>query len=52
MRIGERANLICKPDYAYGERGHPPSIPENATLHFDVELLDWEKVGHPRWFGV
>mmetsp|Transcript_53309 Transcript_53309/g.133828 ORF Transcript_53309/g.133828 Transcript_53309/m.133828 type:complete len:290 (+) Transcript_53309:73-942(+) len=43
MRVGERAILICQPDYAYGARGHPPTIPENATLRFDVELLEWEK---------
>jgi len=40
MSIGERANLICSPDYAYGERGHPGAIPPNSTLHFDVELLE------------
>lgn len=27
MSKGERANLTCTPDYAYGERGHPPVIP-------------------------
>lgn len=40
MRVGERAELICGPDYAYGARGFPPVIPANATLVFDVELLD------------
>ena len=24
MSKGQRANLICSPDYAYGERGYPP----------------------------
>ncbi|CBY32936.1 unnamed protein product [Oikopleura dioica] len=42
MAKGQRANLICTPDYAYGPRGYPPVIPANATLTFDVELLDFE----------
>ena len=39
MSIGQRANLTCSPDYAYGPRGFPPVIPPNSTLVFDVELL-------------
>lgn len=42
MSLGERANLICSPDFAYGSRGHPGVIPPNATLKFDVELLGFE----------
>lgn len=38
---GQRANLTCTPDYAYGARGFPPVIPANATLVFDVELIDF-----------
>ena len=41
MSKGERANLTCTPDYAYGERGFPPVIPANSTLVFDVELIDF-----------
>lgn len=39
LSVGQRAKLICSPDYAYGARGHPGIIPPNATLTFDVELL-------------
>ncbi|MDD2840197.1 MAG: FKBP-type peptidyl-prolyl cis-trans isomerase [Rickettsiales bacterium] len=34
MKIGEKATLICSPDYAYGKRGSPPRIPPNSTLNF------------------
>lgn len=43
MKKGERANLKCAPEYAYGAGGSPPTIPANATLNFDVELFDWTK---------
>jgi FKBP-type peptidyl-prolyl cis-trans isomerase len=39
MTVGERANLTCTPDYAYGARGFPPVIPPGSTLIFDVELI-------------
>lgn len=42
MSVGERAKLICSPDYAYGSRGHPGIIPPNSRLTFDVELLNIE----------
>jgi len=37
--LGEKCTLTCTPDYAYGDRGAPPTIPPNATLVFEVELL-------------
>merc|ERR1712046_31011 len=40
MNVGEKSTLTCSPDYAYGAQGYPPVIPRNATLIFDVELLD------------
>jgi len=42
MSVGQRARLICSPDFAYGSKGHPGVIPANATLTFDVELIKLE----------
>eukprot|EP00347_Sterkiella_histriomuscorum_P011746 403371260 len=42
LNVNQKAQLICPPDYAYGPRGIPGSIPPNATLIFDVELLKFQ----------
>jgi FKBP-type peptidyl-prolyl cis-trans isomerase FkpA len=42
MKVGEKARLVCPSDVAYGDHGHPPTIPGGATLVFDVELLGIE----------
>jgi FKBP-type peptidyl-prolyl cis-trans isomerase FkpA len=40
MKVGEKAQLVCPSSIAYGDHGHPPTIPGGATLVFTVELLD------------
>jgi FKBP-type peptidyl-prolyl cis-trans isomerase FkpA len=43
MKKGEKAQVVCPPALAYGDRGAPPTIPPGATLSFEVELLDFHK---------
>lgn len=44
MKKGENALFTIPAELAYGESGSPPTIPANATLQFDVELLSWVSV--------
>ena len=37
---GAKADLICPPEYAYGERGAGGSIPPNTPLLFSIEVVE------------
>ncbi|XP_069465195.1 inactive peptidyl-prolyl cis-trans isomerase FKBP6-like [Ambystoma mexicanum] len=41
MQKGEFSRYLFKPAYACGALGCPPLIPQNATILFELELLDF-----------
>ncbi|CDJ58433.1 peptidyl-prolyl isomerase, putative [Eimeria maxima] len=49
MSVGEKSMLTIQPSYGYGEAGAGGSIPPNATLKFEVELLSFRPKPKARW---
>ncbi len=42
QKVGTKLELLIPPEMAYGSRGAGGVIPPNATLKFEVEILDVE----------
>ena len=49
MKVGEKAKLVIRSDYGYGDAGSPPKIPGKATLVFDVELIGFKEKEKEKW---
>lgn len=49
MKPGEVRQVVVPPSLAFGEEGQLPVIPPNATLTFEIELIEWRP---PRAFST
>jgi len=41
MSLGQKMEIRLPPSYGYGAQGYDPIIPPNATLIYQIELLDF-----------
>jgi FKBP-type peptidyl-prolyl cis-trans isomerase len=39
MKVGGKRKIFVPSKIGYGPTGNPPTIPPNANLEFDIELL-------------
>jgi len=49
MKLGEKSLFTIKPEYGYGTGGAGASIPPNATLTFEIELLKFGPAPKNKW---
>lgn len=42
MNVHEKCLLKIEPRLAYGKKGFPPKVPRNATVTYEVELVQVE----------
>lgn len=49
MKVGEKAKLLIRSDYGYGEKAMGANIPANSNLIFDVELLGFQEKEKQKW---
>ena len=49
MKEGDKWALVVPPELGYGPRGFPPTVPGNATLLIELELL---KISPPGMFTI
>jgi FKBP-type peptidyl-prolyl cis-trans isomerase len=40
MKAGGEARIVCPPQLAWGDIGHPPRVRPGATVIYDIELVD------------
>jgi len=40
MKVGGERAIVIPPELGYGSKGAPPDIPRNATLYFDIKLIN------------
>ena len=52
MKVGEKRRLLIPYPLAYGEQGHPPTIPGKSDLVFDVELMKITPDAVPKPYDV